>query len=99
MMLASLFCGILEQLENKTECHNSGEEIGSFADLLRRKPDLVGRPEFIVRVYCGYVGELSVRDMYNLHPLEDLFWIPGNAGDIESEWMFSAYIVKTTVEP
>ncbi len=59
----------------------------------RRKPDRLGRPKRIVRVCWERLAEPSVSGVFNSHLRESFSQIPGEVGDIESEWtMFSTSI-------
>ncbi|KAK7939602.1 hypothetical protein WMY93_002928 [Mugilogobius chulae] len=61
----------------------------------RRKLDRPGRPKRIVRVCWERLAEPSVRRVFNSHLRESFSQLPGETGDIESEWtMFSASIVN-----
>ncbi|KAK0156594.1 putative uncharacterized transposon-derived protein F52C9.6 [Merluccius polli] len=54
-----------------------------------------GRPKRIVRVCWEHLAESPVRESFNSHLRESFDHVPGEAGDIESEWaMFRASIVK-----
>ncbi|KAK0156175.1 Stonustoxin subunit beta [Merluccius polli] len=54
-----------------------------------------GRPKRIVRVCWERLAESPVRESFNSHLWESFDHVPGEAGDIESEWaMFRASIVK-----
>ncbi|KAK0133440.1 LINE-1 reverse transcriptase [Merluccius polli] len=54
-----------------------------------------GRPKRIVRVCWERLAESPVRESFNSHLRESFDHVPGEAGDIESEWaMFRASIVK-----
>ncbi|KAK0134946.1 LINE-1 reverse transcriptase [Merluccius polli] len=54
-----------------------------------------GRPKRIVRVCWKRLAESPVRESFNSHLRESFDHVPGEAGDIESEWaMFRASIVK-----
>ena len=54
-----------------------------------------GRPKRIVRVCWECLAESPVRESFNSHLRESFDHVPGEAGDIESEWaMFRASIVK-----
>ncbi|TWW73571.1 hypothetical protein D4764_15G0009650 [Takifugu flavidus] len=58
-------------------------------------PDRPGRPKRIVRVCWERLAESPVRRSFNSHLRESFDHIPGEAGDIESEWtMFRASIVE-----
>ncbi|TWW74429.1 hypothetical protein D4764_14G0004320 [Takifugu flavidus] len=58
-------------------------------------PDRPGRPKRIVRVCWERLAESPVRRSFNSHLWESFDHIPGEAGDIESEWtMFRASIVE-----
>ncbi|TWW62406.1 hypothetical protein D4764_04G0010530 [Takifugu flavidus] len=60
-----------------------------------RMPDTPGRPKRIVRVCWECLAETSVRRSFNSHIRESFDHVPGEAGDIESEWtMFRASIVE-----
>ncbi|TWW71602.1 hypothetical protein D4764_16G0000990, partial [Takifugu flavidus] len=60
-----------------------------------RMPDRPGRPKRIVRVCWERLAESPVRRSFNSHLRESFDHIPGEAGDIESEWtMFRASIVE-----
>uniref|UniRef100_A0A7N8XDS0 Endonuclease/exonuclease/phosphatase domain-containing protein n=1 Tax=Mastacembelus armatus TaxID=205130 RepID=A0A7N8XDS0_9TELE len=60
----------------------------------RRKRDRLGRPKRTVRVCWECLAEPTVRGVFNSHLRESFYQIPGEAGDIESEWtMFSTSIV------
>ena len=59
-----------------------------------RKPARPGRPKRTVRVCWERLAEPSVCEVFNSHLRESFSRIPGEVGDIESEWtMFSASIV------
>ncbi|KAK0146549.1 hypothetical protein N1851_014121 [Merluccius polli] len=54
-----------------------------------------GRPKHIVRVCWEHLAESPVRESFNSHLRESFDNVPGEAGDIESEWaMFRTPIVK-----
>ncbi|TWW81631.1 hypothetical protein D4764_01G0014460 [Takifugu flavidus] len=58
-------------------------------------PDRPGRPKRIVRVCWERLAESPVRRSFNSHLRESFDHVPGEAGDIESEWtMFRASIVE-----
>ncbi|KAK0139279.1 LINE-1 reverse transcriptase [Merluccius polli] len=60
-----------------------------------RMPVRPGRPKRIVRVCWEHLAESPVRESFNSHLRESFDHVPGEAGDIESEWaMFCASIVK-----
>ena len=60
-----------------------------------RKPERLGRPKRVVRVCWEHLAEPSVSAAFNSHLRENFSQIPGEVGDIESEWtMFSASIVE-----
>ena len=60
-----------------------------------RMPVRPGRPKRIVRVCWEHLAESPVRESFNSHLRESFDHVPGEAGDIESEWaMFRASIVK-----
>ncbi|KAK0151552.1 hypothetical protein N1851_007152 [Merluccius polli] len=60
-----------------------------------RMPVRPGRPKRIVRVCWERLAESAVRESFNSHLRESFDHVPGEAGDIESEWaMFRASIVK-----
>ena len=60
-----------------------------------RMPVRPGRPKHIVRVCWEHLAESPVRESFNSHLWESFDHVPGEAGDIESEWaMFRASIVK-----
>ncbi|TWW62709.1 hypothetical protein D4764_04G0013560 [Takifugu flavidus] len=60
-----------------------------------RMPDRPGRPKRIVRVCWECLAESPVRRSFNSHLQESLDHVPGEAGDIESEWtIFRASIVE-----
>ncbi|KAK0132479.1 putative uncharacterized transposon-derived protein F52C9.6 [Merluccius polli] len=60
-----------------------------------RMPVRPGRPKRIVRVCWERLAESPVRESFNSHLRESFDHVPGEAGDIESEWaMFHASIVK-----
>ncbi|KAK0154053.1 Craniofacial development protein 2 [Merluccius polli] len=60
-----------------------------------RMPVRPGRPKRIVRVCWECLAESPVRESFNSHLRESFDHVPGEAGDIESEWaMFRASIVK-----
>ena len=60
-----------------------------------RMPVRPGRPKRIVRVCWEHLAESPVRESFNSHLQESFDHVPGEAGDIESEWaMFRASIVK-----
>ena len=51
----------------------------------------LGRPKRIVRVCWECLAESPVRESFNSHLRENFDYVPGEAGDIESEWaMFRA---------
>ncbi|KAK7921963.1 hypothetical protein WMY93_008865 [Mugilogobius chulae] len=61
----------------------------------RRKPDRLGRPKRIMRVCWERFAESSVSRAFNSHLRESFSQLPGETGDIESEWtLFSASIVN-----
>ncbi|KAK7940110.1 hypothetical protein WMY93_003436 [Mugilogobius chulae] len=65
----------------------------------RRKPDRLGRPKRIIRVCWERLAESSVRQAFNSHLRESFSQLPGETGDIESEWtMFSASIVNAAAQ-
>ncbi|KAK7884420.1 hypothetical protein WMY93_027543 [Mugilogobius chulae] len=65
----------------------------------RRKPDRLGRPKRIMRVCWERLAESSVRQAFNSHLRESFCQLPGETGDIESEWtMFSASIVNAAAQ-
>ena len=54
-----------------------------------------GRPKRIVRVCWERLAESPVRESFNSHLRESFDHVPGEAGDMESEWaMFRASIVE-----
>ncbi|KAK0135736.1 Craniofacial development protein 2 [Merluccius polli] len=58
-----------------------------------RMPVRPGRPKRIVRVCWERLAESPVRESFNSHLRESFDHVPGEAGDIESEWaMFHASI-------
>ncbi|TWW75358.1 hypothetical protein D4764_13G0000200 [Takifugu flavidus] len=58
-------------------------------------PDILGRPKRIVRVCWECLAESPVRRSFNSPLRESFDHVPGEAGDIESEWtMFRASIVE-----
>ncbi|KAK0155246.1 Craniofacial development protein 2 [Merluccius polli] len=60
-----------------------------------RMPVRPGRPKRIVRVCWERLAESPVRESFNSHLRESFDHVPGEAGNIESEWaMFRASIVK-----
>ncbi|TWW74534.1 hypothetical protein D4764_14G0005370, partial [Takifugu flavidus] len=60
-----------------------------------RMPDRPGRPKRIVRVCWEGLAESPVRRSFNSHIRESFDHVPGEVGDIESEWtMFRASIVE-----
>ncbi|TWW80180.1 hypothetical protein D4764_10G0012100 [Takifugu flavidus] len=60
-----------------------------------RMPDRPGRPKHVVRVCWERLAESPVRRSFNSHLRESFDHVPGEAGDIESEWtMFRASIVE-----
>ena len=60
-----------------------------------RMPDRPGRPKRIVRVCWERLAESPVRRSFNSHLRESFEHVPGEAGDIESEWaMFRSSIVE-----
>ncbi|KAK0145481.1 putative uncharacterized transposon-derived protein F52C9.6 [Merluccius polli] len=60
-----------------------------------RMPVRPGRPKCIVRVCWERLAESPVRETFNSHLWESFDHVPGEAGDIESEWaMFHASIIK-----
>ena len=60
-----------------------------------RRPERLGRPKRIVRVCWEHLAEPSVRAVFNTHLRESFSQVPGEVGDIESEWtMFSTSIVN-----
>ncbi|KAK0146684.1 Craniofacial development protein 2 [Merluccius polli] len=60
-----------------------------------RMPVRPGRPKCIVRVCWERLAESPVRESFNSHLRESFDHVPGEAGDIESEWaMFRASNVK-----
>ncbi|KAK0156607.1 LINE-1 reverse transcriptase [Merluccius polli] len=62
-----------------------------------RMPVRPGRPKRIVRVCWERLAESPVRESFNSHLRESFDHIPGEAGDIESDWaMFRTSIVKAT---
>ncbi|XP_048877391.1 peptidyl-prolyl cis-trans isomerase FKBP7 isoform X2 [Brienomyrus brachyistius] len=59
------------------------------------KPARPGRPKRIVRVCWERLAESPVRESFNSYLQHNFSHIPGEAGDIESEWaMFRASIVE-----
>ncbi|TWW67235.1 hypothetical protein D4764_02G0002760 [Takifugu flavidus] len=59
-----------------------------------RMPDRPGRPKRVVRVCWERLAESPVRRSFNSRLRESFDHVPGEAGDIESEWtMFRASIV------
>ncbi|TWW81730.1 R2DM Retrovirus-related Pol polyprotein from type II retrotransposable element [Takifugu flavidus] len=59
-----------------------------------RMPDRPGRPKCVVRVCWERLAESPVRRSFNSRLRESFDHVPGEAGDIESEWtMFRASIV------
>ncbi|TWW52971.1 hypothetical protein D4764_0013940, partial [Takifugu flavidus] len=60
-----------------------------------RMPDRPGRPKHVVRVCWERLAESPVRRSFNSCLRESFDHVPGEAGDIESEWtMFRASIVE-----
>ncbi|TWW78306.1 hypothetical protein D4764_11G0004270 [Takifugu flavidus] len=60
-----------------------------------RMPDRPGRPKRVVRVCWERLAESSVRRSFNSRLRESFDHVPGEAGDIESEWtMLRASIVE-----
>ncbi|TWW77428.1 hypothetical protein D4764_12G0008180 [Takifugu flavidus] len=60
-----------------------------------RMPDRPGRPKCVVRVCWERLAESPVRRSFNSRLRESFDHVPGEAGDIESEWtMFRASIVE-----
>ena len=60
-----------------------------------RKPVRPGRPKRVVRVCWERLAEPSVRGVFNSHLRESFSQIPGEVGDMESEWsMFASSIVS-----
>ncbi|TWW67270.1 hypothetical protein D4764_02G0003110 [Takifugu flavidus] len=60
-----------------------------------RMPDRPGRPKRVVRVCWERLAESPVRRSFNSRLRESFEHVPGEAGDIESEWtMFRASIVE-----
>ena len=60
-----------------------------------RMPVRPGRPKRIVRVCWERLAESPVRRSFNSHLRQNFDHVPGEAGDIESEWaMFRASIVE-----
>ncbi|TWW81798.1 hypothetical protein D4764_01G0016130 [Takifugu flavidus] len=60
-----------------------------------RMPDRPGRPKRVVRVCWERLAESPVRRSFNSRLRESFDHVPGEAGDIESEWtMFRASIVE-----
>uniref|UniRef100_A0A3B3QX38 Reverse transcriptase domain-containing protein n=1 Tax=Paramormyrops kingsleyae TaxID=1676925 RepID=A0A3B3QX38_9TELE len=60
-----------------------------------RKPVRPGRPKHIVRVCWECLAESPVRGSFNSYLQQNSAHVPGEAGDIESEWaMFRASIVE-----
>ncbi|TWW74365.1 R2 Retrovirus-related Pol polyprotein from type I retrotransposable element [Takifugu flavidus] len=60
-----------------------------------RMPDRPGRPKRVVRVCWERLAESPVRRSFNSRLQESFEHVPGEAGDIESEWtMFRASIVE-----
>ncbi|TWW59276.1 R2DM Retrovirus-related Pol polyprotein from type II retrotransposable element [Takifugu flavidus] len=60
-----------------------------------RMPDRPGRPKRVVRVCWERLAESPVRRSFNSRLQESFDHVPGEAGDIESEWtMFRASIVE-----
>ncbi|TWW81749.1 hypothetical protein D4764_01G0015640 [Takifugu flavidus] len=58
-------------------------------------PDRPGRPKRVVRVCWERLAESPVRRSFNSRLRESFDHVPGEAGDIESEWtMFRASIVE-----
>uniref|UniRef100_A0A673BKD0 Tropomodulin-3-like n=1 Tax=Sphaeramia orbicularis TaxID=375764 RepID=A0A673BKD0_9TELE len=52
----------------------------------RAAPDRLGRPKRVVRVSWERLAEPDVSTIFNSHLRESFSQIPGEAGDIESEW-------------
>uniref|UniRef100_A0A3B3HQU3 Reverse transcriptase domain-containing protein n=1 Tax=Oryzias latipes TaxID=8090 RepID=A0A3B3HQU3_ORYLA len=60
-----------------------------------KRPERLGRPKRTVRVCWERLAEPSVREVFNSHIRENFKQVPGEVGDIESEWtMFSTSIVS-----
>ena len=60
-----------------------------------RLPARAGRPKRVVRVCWERLAESPVRRSFNSHLRESFNHVPGEAGDIESEWtLFRASIVE-----
>ncbi|TWW74447.1 R2DM Retrovirus-related Pol polyprotein from type II retrotransposable element [Takifugu flavidus] len=60
-----------------------------------RMPDRPGRPKHVVRVCWERLAESPVRRSFNSRLRESFDHVPGEAGDIESEWtMFRASIIE-----
>ena len=58
-------------------------------------PDRPGKPKRVVRVNWKRLAESPVRVVFNSHLRKNFSRIPGEAGDVESEWtMFKASIVE-----
>ncbi|TWW60989.1 hypothetical protein D4764_05G0010790 [Takifugu flavidus] len=58
-------------------------------------PDRPGRPKRIVRVCWERLAESPIRRSFNSHFRDGFDHVPGEVGDIESEWtMFRASIVE-----
>ncbi|TWW73510.1 hypothetical protein D4764_15G0009040 [Takifugu flavidus] len=73
---------------------HSGEERGDGGEGCWDRP---GRPKRVVRVCWELLAESPVRRSFNSHLRESFDHVPGEAGDIESEWtMFRASIVEAS---
>lgn len=60
-----------------------------------RLPDRPGKPKRVVRVNWERLAEAPVRKVFNSHLRRNFSRIPGEAGDMESEWaMFKASIAE-----
>ncbi|TWW78139.1 R2 Retrovirus-related Pol polyprotein from type I retrotransposable element [Takifugu flavidus] len=72
-----------------------GAELSTDHHLVGRMPDRPGRPKRVVRVCWERLAESPVRRSFNSRLRESFDHVPGEAGDIESEWtMFRASIVE-----
>ncbi|KAK7878955.1 hypothetical protein WMY93_034201, partial [Mugilogobius chulae] len=72
---------------------------GELDPLQRKKLDRPGTPKRIMRVCWERLVESSVRRVFTSHLRESFSQLPGETGDIESEWtMFSASIVNAAAQ-
>ncbi|KAJ0055599.1 hypothetical protein NL108_005438 [Boleophthalmus pectinirostris] len=87
-------CVLDTRVKRGAELSTDHHLVVSWVRWRRRKPERPGRPKRVVRVCWECLAEPSVRGTFNSHLREDFSRIPGEAGDMESEWAsFSASIV------